>query len=383
MITLSVSASHIKNNKKTDLLLVKIPEGSITTQLLTKNKFAAAPILIAKKHLSHYQPKYIIINSGNANAATGKQGLENIKLYLKHLAKLAKCKVEEILPYSTGVIGEQLPVNKIINHLPSLLKNLGTATLKDAAQAIMTTDTYPKFLSTSYKHRQKKLTIRSIAKGAGMIYPNMATLIGLVHMNSNLSNKHLKSIFKQAIDRSFNRISVDGDTSTNDSFICIQTTNNSNITDITFITNSLTDHLIKSSKKVIGDGEGATMLVHIYIESAKNEKQAQEVATTIAHSPLVKTALHARDPNWGRLVAAIGNAKTNIYADKVDIYLGKIRCFTKNALDPKYTEKKGQKEFNKKNISITVKLHQGTYSYQFLTCDLSKEYVAINSDYRS
>ena len=383
LIKYSVARSKVKQNKKTDLLLIQIPTGSVTTQVVTRNKFAAAPIQVAKKHLRQTQPKYIIINSGNANAGTGKQGIKNIGIYLETLASITNVKTNEILPYSTGVIGEQLSVQKIVNTIPFLVSQIGTATIQEAATAIMTTDTYPKYLVKKYTRNNKILTLKAIVKGSGMICPNMATLIGLVTIDCHLSKNELHSVFNQAIESSFNTISVDGDTSTNDGFICIQIPNKKNITDKTFIIQSLTKHLIELSKLVIKDGEGATMLITIIIKNAKTTRQAKAIAKSIAHSPLVKTALHARDPNWGRIVAAIGNANTAFNANLVEIYLGKTICFKHNTVAPSYTEEKGQKEFDKPDLTITINLNQGNEQYRFFTCDLSREYVSINSDYRS
>ncbi|MDI9348205.1 MAG: bifunctional glutamate N-acetyltransferase/amino-acid acetyltransferase ArgJ [Methylacidiphilales bacterium] len=378
----------IANLTKDDLLLVQIPKGSTVCQVLTTNALKAAPVLVAKQHLSkNKHPAYLLFNSGNANAATGKRGIEDCFTICAEVATLLGIHPHLILPYSTGVIGESMPLERILPKLPSLVSKLGKASIEQAATAIMTTDTYPKHLSVHETVDRHPTLIQAFAKGAGMIHPNMATLLGCISVQANCSLPILKKIFKNAIKNTFNRITIDGDTSTNDSFVCVAiphpTLTISTKKQQVELESILTTHLNTLAMDIVRDGEGATLIITIKIHKAKNYRQAELVAQSIALSPLVKTAMHARDPNWGRIAAAIGKADQSIKMDKVSIAVNSIICFSRGERDTKYQEHILKEKIAQGDICIDVYLNQGNASFSYQTCDLSAEYVRINADYRT
>ncbi len=387
-IKLSACHSGIKNDSAIDdLVLMELEEGTAVASVFTTNKFCAAPVVIAKKHLDTSEPvRYLIINSGNANAGTGKQGIENSLKSCSEVAREAQLIEQMILPFSTGVIGEQLPVDKISTATPGLFKNLHENNWLAAAKGIMTTDTLPKAVSRQRVINGKIVTVTGICKGSGMIKPDMATMLAYVATDALIDQDELKTCLKKVVDTSFNSITVDGDTSTNDACLLMATgaskvevsSSNQDFSDL------LNEVFSELAQSIIRDGEGATKFVEIKVEEAITSLDARELAYTIAHSPLVKTALFASDANWGRILAAIGRAPVSgLEIDKVDLFLGDV-CLIKNGLPHKdYCEQKGQAVMQKQDIDIKVNLHLGQQSAIIWTTDLSYEYVKINAEYRS
>jgi glutamate N-acetyltransferase/amino-acid N-acetyltransferase len=373
----------IKNNK-IDGLLISLSKESTTQLISTLNKFAAAPVIISKKNISKSNPKYIFINSGNANACTGKEGTSNTNKILSLLAKKLTCKVSEIIIMSTGIIGRQLPIDKIEK---SIRKNPfnSYSSLKQAASAVMTTDKYPKYLSKSYKIGSKKITFSGFCKGAGMIEPNMATMLAFIETNVSISRVKLKKYLSHCAELSFNVISVDGDMSTND---CVAFTSNNEFeinlknknNEIKFLEHA-SDFFIKLSSKIVKDGEGATKVIKLNIFNAKTKLDAQKIARKISHSLLVKTAMYGEDPNWGRIIASLGSLEnTSFNTSKVKLFINKILCFD-NGVPKDAGSRTLATSMKKNNIEITLDLSFGKSNQTIYFSDLSHEYVHINSAY--
>jgi glutamate N-acetyltransferase / amino-acid N-acetyltransferase len=390
-IRLSVAPANIYAEKRNDLTLIELDEGSIVSAVFTKNLFCAAPVKIAKENLNNSMPRYFLINAGNANAGTGEQGILNSNNTCKALADITTCKETEVLPFSTGVIGEDLPVEKINKALPDLVENLSIGNWLEAAKAIMTTDTVPKAVSSQLSIDGTTVSITGIVKGAGMIRPDMATMLSFIATDVNISKNILDKILSNAIDKSFNRITIDGDTSTNDACVIVATGKANNIlingcdsdSYINF-ENAFIQICCKLAQAIVRDGEGATKFISIEVSGGKDREECLDVAYKIAESPLVKTAFTASDPNWGRIIAAIGNSGINdLDINRVDVYLDDI-CIVENGRRCKtYTEARGKKVMSQDEIKLSVNINRGACLEEIWTTDLSHEYITINAEYRT
>lgn len=390
-IRLSTCCANIYQKKRTDLTLIELSEGCKVVGVFTRNLFCAAPVQIAKQHLTEFNPRYCLINAGNANAGTGEQGLLDANSNCKTLADLVGCEKDEILPFSTGVIGEKLPVDKINSALPELLVNLSTDNWIDAAKAIMTTDTIPKAISKTISLGQSTISLTGVVKGSGMIRPDMATMLAYIATDANIAKDILEKILLHAVNKSFNRITVDGDTSTNDACVLIATCKASNkcidshnSEDYEILENALTSIFCELSQAIIRDGEGATKFLTIKVSGGKNDIECTDVAYKIAESPLVKTAFTASDANWGRILSAIGNSGINdLDINNIEVFLDKL-CIVENGQRAQsYTEEKGKKVMLQDEITLIVNLNRGGCQEEIWTTDLSHEYIRINAEYRT
>jgi len=385
-----VEAGIRKKNRK-DLVLMELGEKSLVAAVFTQNTFCAAPVVVAKAHLKKTTPKYLLINTGCANAGMGKQGMIDARASCKAVAAVTGCKENEVLPFSTGVIGEPLPVDRIAAALPNALTALSLDHWAFAAQGIMTTDTRPKLVSHQLKLGGKVVTITGIAKGAGMIKPNMATMLAYVATDINISKPLLNSLLKEVVNISFNRITVDGDTSTNDVCVLIATreAGNSLISsktsaDYKRFKQVVEEVFVELAQAVIRDAEGATKFITLQVKGGKSAAECLKAAYAVAESPLVKTAFFAADPNWGRIVAAIGRSGINdLNSDKVKIYLNEVLIVEKGGRAKSYTEAEGQRVMKLTDITITIHLARGKAEETVWTSDLSHDYVKINAEYRS
>ena len=378
-----------QNSDKHDLVLFELGHRSNVAAVFTTNKFCAAPVTLAKKHLAETSPRYLLINSGNANAGTGEEGFNNALSTCQCVANEADVDESVVLPFSTGVIGAQLPVDIINKAIPSLIHQLDTLEACDnwlsAAKGIMTTDTVQKAVSQQIEVSGETITITGICKGSGMIKPDMATMLGYVATDAEISKSELQICLEQAVSQSFNAITVDGDTSTNDACVLIATgeTKVSVSSEHASFMQALTDVFVQLAQAIVRDGEGATKFIEIQVDHADSTSDARELAYTIAHSPLVKTAMFASDANWGRILAAIGRAPVKLVIDKVDLYLGDTCLILQGLPNKNYTEDRGQAEMAKQDILIRVDLNIGNESSTIWTTDLSYDYVKINAEYRS
>ena len=373
----------IKKNK-IDGLLIQLPSGSTSSMITTKNKFAASPVLISRENIRSGQIKHIFINSGNANACTGYEGDKNTKKILNTLSMKLSCRVDEILIMSTGIIGRQLPIDKILESLQTSDFNK-YSDLKNAASAIMTTDKFPKYLSQSYKIGQKKITFRGICKGAGMIEPNMATMLSFIETNVELPKTLLRRYLKYCSDLSFNSISVDGDMSTNDTVVFSSTgdlkINIDNKSIEKKFLSYASDFFIKLASHIVKDGEGATKFIKMNVINSKSLILAQEISRKLSNSLLVKTAMFGEDPNWGRIIASLGSIDSPyINTSKVKLKINNILCFN-NGVPVDNISRKLKKSMQKNTIEITIDLNTGRYKQSIYFSDLSHDYVRINSEY--
>ena len=388
-ISLGTTNAGIKQTVRADILVVQMAEGSSCAAVFTQNAFCAAPVHVAKAHLSQ-SPRWLLINSGNANAGTGKAGMSNALFTCKAVAKLVNGSPAQVLPFSTGVIGEPLAVDKIERALPSAIAQLSEQNWTAAAQAIMTTDTFAKGATRTIEIDGHKVSINGISKGAGMIQPNMATMLGFIATDAKIAPDLLQQVLSFAAEQSFNRISVDGDTSTNDACV-LMASGCSSAPEITVDSpyySLFSDAVLAVCKElaelIIRDGEGATKLIRIVVEQALDDAEAVRVGKTIAHSPLVKTAFFASDPNWGRILAAVGRAGVeNMELEKVQLYLGEVCIVEEGGRATSYTEQAGQAVMKQEEITVTVRLGRGVAKQEILTCDFSYDYVKINAEYRS
>jgi glutamate N-acetyltransferase/amino-acid N-acetyltransferase len=388
-ITLGTTCAGIKQAIKDDVLVIAMSEQSTCAAVFTQNAFCAAPVHVAKANLSH-SPRWLLINSGNANAGTGDQGMQDA---LKCCAKLANGvagQADQVLPFSTGVIGQSLPVAKIVSALPAAISNLSLANWEKSARAIMTTDTFPKGVSEVITIEGQPIVINGIAKGAGMIQPNMATMLAFIATDAKISQTLLQGCLAAAVEQSFNRITVDGDTSTNDACV-LMASGCSSVPEITegsphfpVFADAITRVCKQLAEAIVRDGEGATKLIRIVVEEALTDEEAVRVGKTIAHSPLVKTAFFASDPNWGRILAAVGRSGVeNMVLEAIRIYLDDVCIVRNGGRADDYTEEAGQQVMNNAEITITVKLGRGDAVQEVLTCDFSYDYVKINAEYRT
>ncbi|MBF1293916.1 MAG: bifunctional glutamate N-acetyltransferase/amino-acid acetyltransferase ArgJ [Neisseria sp.] len=388
-IQLFTARAGIKQTDRADLTLMVLSGGNTVGAVFTTNRFCAAPVHIAKSHLFDEDGvRAIIINTGNANAGTGAQGRIDAIETCAATAEQTGCKPSQVLPFSTGVILEPLPVGKIVAALPKMQP----ADWADAARAIMTTDTVPKSASREGSVGEKH-TVRAtgIAKGSGMIHPNMATMLSFIATDAKVSQPVLQLMTQEIADETFNTITVDGDTSTNDSFVIIATGKNSqseidNIADPRYkqLKDLLGSLALELAQAIVRDGEGATKFITVRVENAKTRDEARQVAYAVAHSPLVKTAFFASDPNLGRLLAAIGYAGiADLDTDILEMYLDDVLVAENGGRAASYTEEQGQAVMAKDEITVRIKLHRGQAATTVYTCDLSHDYVSINADYRS
>ena len=390
-IRLSASSAKIYRKKRDDIALIEITDGSVTSAAFTQNRFCAAPVQISKNHLSKSKPRYCIINAGNANAGTGEDGLSNSKAICRELAKITNCNENEILPFSTGVIGEDLPVEKINKVLPQLVKNLSEDCWVNVAKSIMTTDTIPKAVSSQISIANSTVSITGIAKGSGMIKPDMATMLSFVATDANITKDALDKIRDHALFKSFNRITIDGDTSTNDSFLLISTCaidapiiDKKDSKEFKILENEIIKVCRELAQAIVRDGEGATKFISIQVDEGIDSSECLSVAYKVAESLLVKTAFTASDPNWGRIIAAIGNSNIrDLDIHKIDVYIEDI-CIVNNGERSKtYSEDKGKKVMRQNEIILRINLRRGAFSEEIWTTDLSYEYIKINAEYRS
>ncbi|WP_415887118.1 bifunctional glutamate N-acetyltransferase/amino-acid acetyltransferase ArgJ [Neptuniibacter sp. QD37_6] len=387
---LGTASAGIKTPGRKDVVLMELCEGANVAGVFTLNAFCAAPVQISKKHLETVATRYFIVNTGNANAGTGEEGWNDAITTCEEVAKLCVSDVEAVLPFSTGVIGEKLPVEKLVSALPAAKSALSESGWDEAAEGILTTDTRIKGASRQFEYQGKVVTLTGISKGSGMIKPNMATMLGYVATDAQVDADLLKTLLTDATNCSFNRITVDSDTSTNDSCMLVATgksgvsvsAENSSL--LALFKSELTQLMQDLAHAIVRDGEGATKFVTVKVELAKTQQEALKTAFDIAHSPLVKTALFASDPNWGRVLAVVGRSEIeNLDLNALEIYLGDVCIVSKGGKDATYTEEAGQAVMDQEEILIRVVLNRGDVSETVWTTDLSHDYVSINADYRS
>jgi glutamate N-acetyltransferase/amino-acid N-acetyltransferase len=389
-VRLASVAAGIRYRNRDDLVVMELAQNSQCAAVFTRNAFCAAPVLVARQHLSRQTPRYLLINSGNANAGTGEQGLADARRSCAALAGKAGCSAEQVLPFSTGVIGECLPVDRIEAVLDQALAGLSSDGWKSAAHAIMTTDSVAKGVSKVVEIAGTTVTITGIAKGAGMIRPDMATMLAYVACDARVEAVALQQCLDRSVQRSFNRITVDGDTSTNDACVLVATgASKSSLidaghADYRAFCKAVTDVCESLAQLLLRDAEGATKFVTVRVESGRDAEECLQLAYTVAHSPLVKTALFASDPNWGRILAAVGRAGIEaLDIDKVRIFLDDV-CIVRDAgKADDYRERDGQAVMRQDEILIRIELGRGDATESIWTCDLSDEYVRINAEYRS
>jgi len=389
-IRLGTARAQIRKKDRRDLVVIECAPGTQAVTVFTKNRFCAAPVSVAREHLAQTATHALLINTGFANAGTGPEGLDDARRSCAALATIMGCAPQAVLPFSTGVIGERLPVERLVAGLPDCLSAMSESGWAEAAHGIMTTDTVPKGSSRRVVIEGKTVTVTGIAKGAGMICPNMATLLAFVATDAAVEPAILQQCLSTAADASFNRISVDGDTSTNDACVLLAT-GKSGLEIRTAegaaykaFYETVHDVLAELAQAIVRDAEGATKFITIDVEHGASQADCLEVAYTIAHSPLVKTAFFASDPNWGRILAAIGRARiSQLQVDRVLIHLDDVCVVRHGARAPEYSEAQGQAVMAKSEIRVRVDLGSGTATVRLWTCDLSHDYVTINAEYRT
>ena len=391
-VELGTARAGIRKPGRRDLLLVRLAEGSTVAGVFTRNRFAAAPVQVCRAHLAKTKAvRAIVVNTGIANAGTGETGLMNAEKTCEKAAELVGCGTDAVLPFSTGVIMEPLPVERLIKGLPEAYADLAPDNWLEAAEAIMTTDTVCKAFSTKAFLEFARITVTGISKGAGMIEPRMATMLGFIATDAAISAEVLPLIVKRVADKSYNRITVDGDTSTNDSFVVIATgkakmepitsADDPRIDAVTEALSVVARHLAQS---MIRDGEGATKFITVQVQGAKSEAEALQVCYAVAHSPLVKTAFFASDPNLGRILAAVGNSRVeDLDSSKVTLWLDDVLVAEHGGRAAGYREEDGVRVMAQPEITVRIDLGRGMASETVWTTDLSHEYVTINADYRS
>jgi len=394
-IEIGFAQAGIKKPNRKDLLVMRVADGATVAGVFTLNRFCAAPVQVSKANLAAVQNggkpiRALVINTGNANAGTGESGLANAQATCAEVAKLLGCDAQQVLPFSTGVILEPLPLPKIVAGLPAAVANLTADNWFNAAEAIMTTDTQPKAASRTVTIGGHTVTMTGISKGAGMIKPNMATMLGYLAFDAKVAQPVLDELVKYAADRSFNSITIDGDTSTNDSFMLIATgagslvVNEASGADYEALKEAVTSISRHLAQQIIRDGEGATKFITITVEEGKTLEECRKIAYAIAHSPLVKTAFFASDPNLGRILAAVGYAGVDdLDVTKLDLYLDDVWVAKAGGRNPDYQEADGQRVMKQAEILVRVTLGRGIAAATVWTCDLSHDYVSINADYRS
>jgi glutamate N-acetyltransferase/amino-acid N-acetyltransferase len=394
-VSLGIAKAGVKKPNRKDLLLITLDEDAKIAGVFTQNRFCAAPVIVAKEHLFESNPllpiQALIINTGNANAGTGEEGITHARSICAELAELLGCDEKQVLPFSTGVIMEPLPLQRIISALPAAVANLNPNNWFAAAQAIMTTDLVPKVISKQILLGGTIVTITGVAKGSGMIRPNMATMLGYLATDAALSQSLLQKMVRYAANNSFNRITVDGDTSTNDAFILIATGRAGNVeivdkasSEFRVLQQAVTEVAMLLAKAIVRDGEGATKFVTVKVEGGRDLDECVKIAYSIAHSPLVKTAFFASDPNLGRILAAVGYAGIDdLDVRSLQLYLDDVLVAENGGRASSYKEQEGKRVMRQPEITVRVVLNRGKISTTVWTCDLSYDYVKINSDYRS
>ncbi|MFJ4054635.1 MULTISPECIES: bifunctional glutamate N-acetyltransferase/amino-acid acetyltransferase ArgJ [unclassified Pseudomonas] len=387
---LGIASAGIKRPGRKDVVVMRCAEGSSVAGVFTLNAFCAAPVILAKQRVQG-TVRYLLTNTGNANAGTGAPGLAAAERTCAKLAELAGVPAESVLPFSTGVIGEPLPVEKIEGALQAALDNLSENNWAEAATGIMTTDTLPKGASRQFQHEGVTVTVTGISKGAGMIRPNMATMLGYIATDAKVAPAVLKDLMLDGANKSFNRITIDGDTSTNDCCMLIAT-GKAGLPEVTEASGALFDALKKAvfevcmevAQAIVRDGEGATKFVTVQVNGGGNHQECLDVGYAVAHSPLIKTALFASDPNWGRILAAVGRAGVPaLDVSLIDVYLDTVCIASKGGRSPSYTEEQGSAVMAQEEITIRIELGRGQCSETIWTTDLSHEYVKINAEYRT
>ena len=394
-VRLGTAEAGIRKADRKDLLVIALDAGARVAGVFTQNRFCAAPVVVARQHLTLVDPdasiRALVVNTGNANAGTGKEGIAAARQTCSTLAELMGCSSSQVLPFSTGVIMEPLPVNKIIAGLPACLADARSDNWLAAAQAIMTTDTVPKAASRRVAVGGTEITVTGIAKGAGMIHPNMATMLGFLATDAKIALPVARTLAAQAANRSFNCITVDGDTSTNDAFMVVAT-GTAAMTEIAdskdpayqALLDGVTAVAAELAQAIIRDGEGATKFIAVRVERARSEEESRKVAYAIAHSPLVKTAFFASDPNLGRILAAVGNAGiADLAVEKVELYLDDVLVAKHGGRSSGYQEVDGKRVMRQAEITVRIVLNRGDFQATVWTCDLSHDYVTINAEYRT
>jgi glutamate N-acetyltransferase/amino-acid N-acetyltransferase len=390
-IRLATGSAGIKYKDRPDLVVIEIAPGAQAAGVFTRNRFCAAPVIVARKHIAEMPPRALLINAGNANAGTGDLGIGDALACCDALAEQLGCSGQEVAPFSTGVIGERLPREAIIDALPACVGQLAESSWADAAHGIMTTDTLAKGVSREFEVEGSSLTITGIVKGAGMICPNMGTMLAFIATDASVTRDVLQECINQTVTHSFNRITIDGDTSTNDSFVLVATgqgqaplIDNADSVEFMQLAQVVSQVTSELAQAIVRDAEGATNFITIDVSGGVSEAECLEVAYTIAHSPLVKTAFFASDPNWGRILAAIGRAKIPaLDVRSVSIYLDEVRIVNQGAVDPEYSESRGQAVMDQPEIDLKVDVGMGSATARIWTSDLSHDYVQINAEYRS
>jgi len=378
----------IRKADRRDLVVFELGEAATTAAVFTRNAFCAAPVIVARGHLGATRPRALLINTGNANAGTGARGEAAARACCVALAERLGCVPEAVLPFSTGVIGEPLPVDRLTAALPGAFAALAPDGWADAAWGILTTDTLPKAVSRAFERDGQTVTVNGIAKGAGMIRPDMATMLAFVAVDAVIDAADLQDALERAVAGSFNCITVDGDTSTNDACCLIATGEGPRLSPgdpaWSAFQAALDEVCLQLAQAIVRDGEGATKFITVAVEQARDAAEARQVADAIAHSPLVKTAFFASDPNWGRILAAVGRAGlSELVLERVDIDLGEVGVVRAGGLDPAYREADGQRVMTRTDITITVRLGRGDAGVRIWTCDLGHDYVRINAEYRT
>ncbi len=390
-VELGWAEAGIRKPDRKDLLVVRIGKGAAVAGVFTQNRFAAAPVLLCREHLAANKgARALLVNTGNANAGTGEPGLAAARASCDELAGMIRCDAREVLPFSTGVIMESLPVDRLIAGLPQAFNRLAADHWWQAAETIMTTDTVPKAVSRQVRIAGKSVTLTGIAKGAGMIRPNMATMLGFIASDADIPLSMAQRLTQHAADQSFNRITIDGDTSTNDSFVVIATGRGplqiESESDDSYVAfrDVLTDVARELAHAIVRDGEGATKFIEVRVEQAASEHEASRVAYAVAHSPLVKTAFFASDPNLGRILAAVGYAGIDdLDPARVQMHLDDVYVVRDGGRHPAYREEDGQRVMKNSEIVVRLQLGRGEAATAVWTTDLSHDYVSINADYRS
>ncbi|MBX3631633.1 MAG: bifunctional glutamate N-acetyltransferase/amino-acid acetyltransferase ArgJ [Simplicispira sp.] len=391
-LRIGVAEAGVRKANRKDLTVFLLDEGSAVAGVFTQNRFCAAPVQVCREHLAGGQAvRALVVNTGNANAGTGADGLARARATCAALARHLQVDAAQVLPFSTGVIMEQLPVDRIEAGLPAAIADAQPAHWARAAEGIMTTDTVAKAFSRQVQMGGATVTVTGIAKGAGMIRPNMATMLGFVATDARIAPGLLQGLVRELADQSFNRITIDGDTSTNDCFMLIATQKVAHATIESLssaegqaLKAALLEVAQKLAQAIVRDGEGATKFITVRVEGGKTGEECRKVAYAIAHSPLVKTAFFASDPNLGRILAAVGYAGIDdLDQTGIDLYLDDVHVAVQGGRNPQYREEDGQRVMKQSEITVRVLLGRGTAQDTVWTCDLSHEYVTINADYRS
>ncbi len=386
-VSLATLNAGIRYKGRDDLLVIALAKGSSCAAVFTRNAFCAAPVTVSREHLAKASPRYLLVNAGNANAGTGERGLAAAQACCVALAEVGDCTPEQVLPFSTGVIGQPLPVEKIVAALPEALANLKEDNWLAAAKAIMTTDTIGKAMSKQIEIGGQAIKITGIAKGAGMIHPNMATMLSYIATDAQVEQTLLQTILSEVVEETYNCITIDGDTSTNDSLVLAATGQSGFVIDASnraIFQQAVQEVCMYLAQAIVRDGEGATKFISVIVEGAKDRAEARVIGNTVALSPLVKTAMFASDPNWGRILAAVGRSQIEaLDVNAVTIYLGDTLLIEKGQPAPSYREELGQLEMKRDEITVRIHMGRGSASATTWTCDFSYDYVKINAEYRS